>query len=126
MNLLQSLFALVASQIILISHIISAAPTQDRQAAIEDFQAALLESHYNFTDQDVGETATRLFGWQACSSSQRRAIYSGWQQSWKIMDAVQGKNLNWNEAAALEYLAPPFINEEEQAEIKSMTYRSLS
>ncbi|SPJ88906.1 uncharacterized protein FTOL_12801 [Fusarium torulosum] len=38
------------------------------------------------------------------------------------MDAVQGKNLNWNEAAAFEYLAPPLINEEEQAEIKRRTW----
>ncbi|RKK94484.1 hypothetical protein BFJ68_g15147 [Fusarium oxysporum] len=123
MKPLPSLFALVACHLIFTCNIIFAAPTdtqKDRQAAIDNFQAALLDSHYNFTDRNVGNLATRLFGWQGCSTAQSRAIYSGWQQSWKIMDAVQGKNLNWNEAAAIEYLAPPFINEEEQAAIKKI------
>ncbi|KAM0226905.1 hypothetical protein ACHAP5_012286 [Fusarium lateritium] len=123
-----SLFALVACHLIFSSNFTFAAPAEsqkDRQESINDFQAALQDSQYNFTDGDVGEAATRLFGWQGCNRVQRRAIYSGWQQSWKIMDAVKGNNLNWNEAAAIDYLAPPFINEEDQAAIKSMASGSL-
>ncbi|RGP66172.1 glycoside hydrolase family 18 [Fusarium sporotrichioides] len=120
MNYLSSFFVLVIYQLLVASHISFAAPTQERQEAIDNFKAALLDSRYNFTEKDIGETATRLFGWQGCSTSQSRAIYSGWQQSWKMMDAVQGKNLNFNEAAAFEYLAPPFINEEDQVEIKKI------
>ncbi|CVK90377.1 uncharacterized protein FMAN_08779 [Fusarium mangiferae] len=97
----------------------------DRQAAINTLREALADSEYNLTDADgdIGELATRLFGWQGCGgwgSSKRKAIYSGWEQSWKMMDAVQGKSLNWNEAAAVEYLAPPFVNQEERAAIKNI------
>ncbi|KAF4339668.1 killer toxin subunits alpha beta [Fusarium beomiforme] len=117
MRPLSSLFAPVACYLIFTCSI-SAAPTE--KEVIDNFEAALADSHYNFTDRDVVGAATRLFGWQGCSTAQSQAIYSGWQQSWKIMDAVQGENLNWNEAAALDYLAPPFINEEQQAEIKKI------
>jgi hypothetical protein len=123
MKFIPSLFALVAYHLVFIYHITFAAPTttqKERQAAIDDFRAALLDSRYNYTDGDVTEAATRLFGWQGCSSAQRQAIYSGWQQSWKLMDVVKGDNLNWNEAAAIDYLADPFFNDEDQAEIKSM------
>ncbi|KAF4996966.1 hypothetical protein FGRMN_4184 [Fusarium graminum] len=128
MKSIHSAFASVVYYITLTSQIIFAPPIdtqKGRQSSIDDFQAALLDSRYDFTGGNVAHTATRLFGWQGCSSDQRRAIYSGWQQSWKIMDVVDGKNLNWNEAAAFEYLAPPFINEEDQDEIQSMTLTSI-
>ncbi|KAG8670653.1 hypothetical protein FPOAC2_07496 [Fusarium poae] len=112
MRSLCSFFVLVVYQLLFTSRFTFAALSQDRQEAIDIFKAALRDSRYNLTEKDVGETATRLFGWQGCSNSQRKDIYSGWQQSWKMMDAVQGNNLNWNEAAALDYLAPPFINED--------------
>ncbi|KAF5681220.1 glycoside hydrolase family 18 [Fusarium heterosporum] len=118
-----SFFPLLVYCLILTSHVIFAAPTvtpKERQESIDDFRAALLDSRYNFTDGDVAETSTRLFGWQGCNRYHKRAIYSGWQQSWKIMDVVKGKNLNWNEAAAFEYLAPPFINEEDQAAMQKI------
>ncbi|KAG5654895.1 hypothetical protein KAF25_005852 [Fusarium avenaceum] len=80
---------------------------------------------YNLTNADgeLGVLATRLVGWEGCGdwdSPKREAIYSGWQQSWKVMDAVQGKNINFNEMAALEYLAPSFENEHEQGAIKKI------
>lgn len=123
MKIFPSLFALVAYHLVFTSHITFAAPTitqKDRQAAINDFRAALLDSRYNYTEGDVSEAATRLFGWQGCSSAQRQAIYSGWQQSWKMMDVVKGDNLDWNQAAAIDYLGDPFNNDEDQAEMKSM------
>ncbi|KAF4420538.1 Killer toxin subunits alpha/beta [Fusarium austroafricanum] len=123
MRYIPSFSALVAYYIIFTCNIIFAAPTdtqKDRQAAIDNFNAALSDSGYNFTGRDIVNSATRLFGWEGCSTAQSTAIYSGWQQSWKMMDAVQGDNLNWNEAAALDYLSPPFINEEEQAAIKNI------
>ena len=96
------------------------------QAAVDTFKGALIDSEYNLTDSDgdIGTLATRLFGWEGCGgwgSSKRKAIYSGWQQSWQLMDAVKGKNLDFNNAAALEYLSPPFENEQDQAAIKSMS-----
>ncbi|CEI67934.1 unnamed protein product [Fusarium venenatum] len=106
---LSSLFALFVYQLLFTSHLALAAPSQDRQEAINIFRAALRDSRYNFTEKDIGATATRLFGWQGCSTSEKQDIYS-----------VQGKNLNWNEAAALDYLSPPFINEDDQKEIKKI------
>ncbi|CAJ0552337.1 Ff.00g063160.m01.CDS01 [Fusarium sp. VM40] len=123
MKIFPSLFALVAYHLVFTSHITFAAPTitqKDRQAAINDFRAALLDSRYNYTEGDVSEAATRLFGWQGCSSAQRQAIYSGWQQSWKMMDVVKGDNLDWNQAAAIDYLGDPFNNDEDQAEMKKI------
>ncbi|KAF5677671.1 glycoside hydrolase family 18 [Fusarium denticulatum] len=58
--------------------------------------------------------------WSSWGSSKRKAIYSVWEQSWKMMDAVQRKSLNCNEAATVEYLAPPLVNQEEQATIKNI------
>ncbi|KAF5635636.1 killer toxin subunits alpha beta [Fusarium tjaetaba] len=104
---------------------VHAANIDDLKGATDTFSAALGESQYNLTeaDGDVGDFATRLFGFEGCGgwgSPQRKAIYSGWQQAWHMMDAIQGKELNWNEAAAIEFFAPPFINEAEQPAIKEI------
>ncbi|KAF5246716.1 hypothetical protein FANTH_6786 [Fusarium anthophilum] len=106
------------------------ANTDDLKGATNTFNAALRESQYNLTvtDGEIGDFSTSLFGFEGCGdwgSPKRKAIYSGWQQAWHMMDAVQTKGLNWNEAAAIEFFAPPFINEEEQSSIKSTVSQRL-
>lgn len=113
MKSISSLFILIVYQLLLFTpHFTFAAPTQDRQELIDIFNQALADSRYKLTEGDVGEAATRLFGWEGCSASMKRDIYSGWQDSWKMMDAV--KNINWNEAAAVDYLSPPFMHDDNQ------------
>ncbi|KAF4952552.1 hypothetical protein FGADI_6623 [Fusarium gaditjirri] len=124
---MKSIFSLVASVAFGPSTFIAsvhASSIDDVKGATDTFNAALADSLYNLTeaDGDIGDFATRLFGFEGCGgwgSPMRKAIYSGWQQAWHMMDAVQAKEMNWNEAAAIEFFAPPFINEEEQPTIKS-------
>ncbi|KAG7412232.1 hypothetical protein Forpe1208_v008718 [Fusarium oxysporum f. sp. rapae] len=124
---MNSTFSLVASVAFFPSTFVAsvhAANIDDLKGATDTFNAALANSQYNLTeaDGDICDFATRLFGFEGCGgwgSLKRKAIYSGWQQAWHMMDTVQGKDLNWNEAAAIEFFAPPFINEEEQPAIKS-------
>ncbi|RBA19327.1 hypothetical protein FPRO05_09430 [Fusarium proliferatum] len=130
---MKSIFFLVASIAFASTFAASVhtANIDDLKGATDTFNAALRESQYNLTeaDGDVGDFATRLFGFEGCGdwgSLKRKAIYSGWQQAWHMMDAIQGKELNWNEAAAVEFFAPPFINEDEQSAIKSTISPLLS
>ncbi|KUI60668.1 Killer toxin subunits alpha/beta [Cytospora mali] len=89
----------------------------------DDFTAALSISDYdisNFTAYNLTDLATRLVGWEGCEYNEdtfpilhpQRIIYSGWQQSWKIMNYmynVAKSGINFNEAAAVEYLGPPAL-----------------
>lgn len=93
--------------------------TQDE----EDFIAALSTSGYDWSsfDGNVTDLATKLVRWDGCDDTQKRQIYSGWQQSWKIMNQLYYEayyDFNFNEAAAVEYLGPPALNEPQQDAIK--------
>ncbi|KAJ7161200.1 glycoside hydrolase family 18 protein [Mycena filopes] len=91
-----------------------------------EFTAALALSNYDtaqFTDYDIGDLATRLIGWDKCTKPQRTAIYSGWQQSWKIMNLLYKEakaGINFNEASAVEYLGAPALNEGQQSHFKTI------
>lgn len=83
--------------------------------ATNEFMEALDTSGYNMSsfDGNVTDLATRLVRWDGCDSVNKRLIYSGWQQSWKIMNKMYYNayyDMNFNEAAAVEYLGPPATN----------------
>lgn len=62
-------------------------------AAGEEFSRALSLSNYDtskFTTYDLSLLATRLIGYDRCTQDQRIQIYSGWQQSWAIMNHIYG------------------------------------
>jgi hypothetical protein len=65
-----------------------------------------------------------LEGWESCGSREAQ-IADAWQQSWEILDATRGKTVDWNEAAALEYLGPPAYNQNKQAAIQGSAAFSL-
>ncbi|KAH8803509.1 glycoside hydrolase family 18 protein [Xylogone sp. PMI_703] len=73
---------------------------------------------------NVSDLATRLIGWEGCSKIQKNQIYSGWQQSWKIMNYnfndIDLNGINFNEASAVEYLTPPAYNKNFQDNFKNM------
>ncbi|KAK3897538.1 killer toxin subunits alpha beta [Staphylotrichum tortipilum] len=89
---------------------------------VEGLMAAIHDSEYEGTisNDDVVSLATMLIGYTECDWSQRREVRSGWLQSWKLMDHVRPKvsNLDFNSAAAIEYLGPPAINQPYQYRIK--------
>ncbi|EEA25067.1 conserved hypothetical protein [Talaromyces marneffei ATCC 18224] len=97
-------------------------------AAEEDFTAALSLSGYNisnFETYNLTLLASKLVGHNGCDKQQQRTIYSGWQQSWEIMNyimpvAYDGNGIDFNEAAAVEYLGPPAMNKHLQERFKNI------
>lgn len=59
-----------------------------------------------------------LQGFDGCRGSQESAIVDAWHDAWQVIDATRGKSVDWNEAAALEYLGPPAYNAREQQNIQ--------
>lgn len=100
--------------------------TPERVAALKsEFTAALELSDYNisnFEAYDLGDLATRLVGWSGCSKlkgTDPAEVYSGWQQSWNLMNHVYNvayKGIDFNEATAVEYLGPPGLNQDQQSD----------
>ncbi|KAJ5703414.1 glycoside hydrolase family 18 protein [Penicillium malachiteum] len=96
--------------------------------AIEAFTEGLTLSNYSMVgtmfDANYSDLATRIMGFDGCSVDQWNQIYSGWQQSWKIMnymyDLVNDDLINFNEGAAIEFLGPPALNQDEQAHYKDV------
>ncbi|KAL2256741.1 hypothetical protein VTK26DRAFT_1190 [Humicola hyalothermophila] len=80
---------------------------------VEAFLAAQYEAGYRgvISPDDVVSMATVLTGFQGCDRLDKRAIYGGWYQSWKLMDFIRPKvsGLDFNSAAAVEYLGPPAV-----------------
>src|ERR1700722_6465241 len=66
---------------------------------------------------------TRLVGYDGCTCcpfDQGNAIKVAWRQSWDGMDVIPELPIDWNEAAALEYLGPPGFNAQYQATIQQI------
>jgi hypothetical protein len=67
---------------------------------------------------------TRLVGYDGCTCcpvDQKKIIKVAWQQSWDVMDVIREvEEINWNEAAALDYLGPPSFNVQYQATIQEI------
>lgn len=60
--------------------------------------------------------------------SEKVAITSGWQQSWKIMNhiyTVVKNGIDFNEAAAVEFLGSPAFNQDEQSDFNAV-FKQLS
>ncbi|KAL7943679.1 hypothetical protein V8C42DRAFT_328167 [Trichoderma barbatum] len=91
---------------------------QNVTRAVETFIDALATSNYALnmgSNQDVTIMATSLQGFDGCSRDQETAIKSGWQQSWKLMNYMAGLKIDYEDAAALEYLGPPAYNIQQRA-----------
>ena len=90
--------------------------------ALSNYDTSDFDS-YNFTD-----LATRLIGFHGCTTSEKIAITSGWQQSWKIMNhvnTVAQNGIDFNEAASVEFLGPPAFNQQEQSDFNAV-FKQLS
>ncbi|KAL8896655.1 MAG: hypothetical protein Q9207_007605 [Kuettlingeria erythrocarpa] len=80
--------------------------------AVRAFQEALGLSQTTDYDGNVTADATRLVGYDGCLKGQNTKIYSGWQQSWKIMQASKDGDIDFNSAAALEFLGASGLNKD--------------
>ncbi|CAK46246.1 uncharacterized protein An12g05330 [Aspergillus niger] len=95
-------------------------------AAEEEFTAALSLSNYdisNFNTYNLSVLYTKLIGFDRCSADQRTQIYSGWQQSWKVMNymyKVAKDGISFGEADAIDYLGPSLSNEKLQGNFKDI------
>jgi hypothetical protein len=72
---------------------------------------------------------TQLVGFDGCGTDKGNKILGAWRESWGIMDVIRKDKVNWNEAAALEYLGPPGYNSGRQGDIQgddSMTETRLA
>lgn len=96
----------------------------DVEALETDFETGLTLSGYDtseFTTYNLSDLATRLIGWEGCTTARgmpRAVVYSGWQQSWKLMNRMKEEangGMDFNSAAAIEYLGPPALNQGQQA-----------
>lgn len=101
----------------------------DIEALEAEFEDGLELSSYDTSDfetYNLTDLATRLIGWDGCSKlngMDPAVIYSGWQQSWKLMNLMykEAKNgIDFNSAAAVEYLGPPASNQGQQAAFKEI------
>ncbi|KAI9761719.1 MAG: hypothetical protein M1840_001723 [Geoglossum simile] len=63
---------------------------------------------------------TQLVGFDGCNAQRVDAIRQAWRDSRPVMDVIRDININWNEAAALEYLGPPGYNRPNQAAIQDI------
>ncbi|KAL9579508.1 MAG: hypothetical protein Q9203_006664 [Teloschistes exilis] len=76
----------------------------NNEEAVRAFKAALELSETTVDDPALEPLATRLVKYDGCNDLQKNDIYSGWQQSWKIMEANKNGVGDFNSAAALEFL----------------------
>lgn len=89
----------------------------DSQVLIDAFMEGLDSSNYDISsfDGNVSDLATRLVGWDGCNKrGMSAAVYSGWQQSWKLMNHVYSEakgGIDFNSAAAIEFIGPPALSE---------------
>ncbi|KAH6617398.1 glycoside hydrolase family 18 protein [Chaetomium tenue] len=90
------------------------------------FTAGLALSNYDtslFHNYNLTDLATRLEGFKGCNGAQQRAIYSGWQQSWELMNLLYHEargGIDLNSAAAVEYLGPPAFSKPKKSLYESI------
>jgi hypothetical protein len=68
---------------------------------------------------EVEFLSINLKGWQNCDNAQMAKISSAWENAVKMAAALRG-NINFNEAAAVEYLGPPAYTSDYADEIRQV------
>ncbi|EAW20625.1 uncharacterized protein NFIA_030580 [Aspergillus fischeri NRRL 181] len=94
--------------------------------AEQEITEAIATSGYNisdFADFNLTILGTALTGEDGCTTLQKKQIRSGWVESWKIMNyiyKVAKAGIDFNEAAAVEYLGPPSMNQDQWSNYKAI------
>lgn len=95
----------------------------------QSFQDGLELSGYDISDfetYNLSDLATRLIGFEGCTDARqmpKAVVYSGWQQSWKLMNFMhkESKNgLDFQTIPAFEFLGPPKETESWQSKFNSI------
>lgn len=96
----------------------------DVRALEDNLETAMKENGYStssFANYNLTDLATKLVGWEGCTAERGmppKDVYSGWVQSWKIMNLMYKEaksGIDFNSAAAVEYLGPPAQNYPQQS-----------
>ncbi|GFF32832.1 hypothetical protein IFM46972_03692 [Aspergillus udagawae] len=94
--------------------------------AEQEITEAIATSGYNisdFADFNLTILGTALIGEDGCTPLQKQQIRSGWVESWKIMNymyTVAKAGIDFNEAAVVEYLGPPSMNQDQWSNYKAI------
>ncbi|GIC84384.1 uncharacterized protein Aud_000200 [Aspergillus udagawae] len=94
--------------------------------AEQEIMEAIAASGYNtsnFTNFNLTILGTALISKDGCTPLQKQQIKSGWVESWEIMNymyKVAKAGINFNEAAAVEYLGPPSMNQDQWSNYKAI------
>jgi len=59
-----------------------------------------------------------LVGFEGCKNSQKSFIADAWRDARGVMDLIRNITIDWNEAAALEFLGPPAYTIKRQGDIQ--------
>lgn len=78
----------------------------------------LADADYSDYDGNVTDDSLRLVGEEGCDNYQMNKIFSGWYDAYKLMGEAGDGDVDWNEAAALEYLGAPAQNKAQRSPIK--------
>ncbi|KAI9761721.1 MAG: hypothetical protein M1840_001725, partial [Geoglossum simile] len=73
-----------------------------------------------FAQDDNDNLRTQLVGFEGCDQTKQNTIRQAWRDSWQIMDVIGDININWDEAAAVEFLGPPAFNQGQRAAIQDI------
>lgn len=68
--------------------------------------------------QEVVVEGTKLINWDSCDSGQQKVIKEAWVDAIKLAEGA--KNIQWNSAAALQFLGPQAYNKEDQPKIQGI------
>ncbi|PKX92837.1 uncharacterized protein P174DRAFT_432208 [Aspergillus novofumigatus IBT 16806] len=94
--------------------------------AEQEITEVIATSGYNisdFADFNLTILATALISEDGCTVLQKKQIRLGWVESWNIMNymyKVAKAGINFNEAAAVEYLGPPSMNQDQWSNYKAI------
>ncbi|KAI2626440.1 hypothetical protein GGR54DRAFT_590978 [Hypoxylon sp. NC1633] len=80
--------------------------------------ASSLAAAAPLTDQQLDDFYTRLVYWDKCSYVQQAAIKSGWESIWPVQQYFVDNDIDFNSAAALEYLGPAALTGSHQARMR--------
>ncbi|KAI9765763.1 MAG: hypothetical protein M1840_007197 [Geoglossum simile] len=65
---------------------------------------------------------TRLIDYIGCNTGQTITIRNAFIDSWQVMNVVRDSNIDWNSAAAMEYLGPPGYNQARRGNIQDIIH----
>jgi hypothetical protein len=83
----------------------------------------LLTQPSSCQDEQIGTMSVNLIGFNGCSDKQKKTITSAWEDAVKMGQALRDTKVDWNSAAAIDYLGPSKYNHEFQGQFQKVLER---